>query len=184
MPVFEKLLPEEIVERLPTAVCNPHLKFNEELECLPCYNALTGDVLFKSPTPGARRVSRQKMRALLVDGLDIHWGHALTGLSTSTEDETINLQFNETQTFRAKYVVGADGARSFVRELLLGPEAAQIKGSGFMFATGIAKYNDAANVEALVNAHPVAAIMMGSGPVGGVGGACRACEAFTPGADD
>lgn len=64
MTILAKLLPADSLSRLPEAICNPYLDFTPEVESLPAYNGLTGDLLFRSPTPGARRVSRQRLRRL------------------------------------------------------------------------------------------------------------------------
>lgn len=179
MPLFEKLLPEEIINDLPKAICNPYLDFNSEVECLPCYNGITGDLLFKSPLPGSRRVSRKRLREVLSQGLDIKWGKKLDKISISSDDSQpgdiltdlkVQLAFVDGHTEQVDYVLGADGASSKVRQLLLGEKAAQPQRSGFMFATGITDYHDAKKVQAVVNAHPVAAITLGMDTVAGCGG--------------
>lgn len=175
MPLFKKLLPEHVVEKLPEALCNPHLVHDEEAESLPVYNGETGDLLFKNKVPGARRVSRQRLRALLAKDLDdagvIRWGKRLAGFSTDGEGGPVQLQFEDGSTYAADYVLGCDGSSSKVRELLFdGEESARVRLSGFMFATAIAKYGDAAKVEAVLNVHPVAAITMAKDSVGGCGG--------------
>lgn len=169
---MSKLLPEDILKDLPNAICNPHLDFgDEEVECLPCFNGLTGDLLFKSPLPGSRRVSRQRLRRVLAQGLRIRWGKTLSGLSSpASAANPVRLTFEDGETYDAHYVLGTDGASSRLRELLLGREAARAQLSGFLFATGIVDYRDADKVEVVVKAHPVAAIMMGMEAVSGCGG--------------
>lgn len=169
MPNMVKLLPEAVVEKLSQAICNPHLEFDKEVESLPCYNGVTGDLLFKSPLPGSRRVSRQRLRRVLSEGLDIKWSKSLKSLSYPS-DAFVQLSFDDGSVVDADYVFGADGASSKVRELLLGPGPSQVQGSGFMFATCIVNYNDATKVDAVVKAHPVAAITLGSNAGAGCGG--------------
>jgi flavin-dependent dehydrogenase len=177
MPAFDNLLPEDIKNNISEAICNPYLDFNTEVECLPCYNGITGELLFKSPLPGSRRVSRQRLRKVLANGLDIRWGTKLTQMNFSSSgsendsgrESQVNLVFDGGKKDRSDYVFAADGASSKVRELLLGPDAARAQHSGFMFATGIAKYHDAGKVEAVVKAHPVAAITLGMEVVAGCG---------------
>jgi hypothetical protein len=175
MPLFKKLLPEHLVEKLPEALCNPALTFDEEAESLPVYNGETGELLFKNKLPGARRVSRQRLRALLAKDLDeagiIRWGKKLAEFSHDGESGPVQLRFEDGSTFEADYVLGADGSSSKVRELLFnGDEAARVQLSGFMFATAIVQYGDAAKVQAVLKAHPVAAITMAMDSVGGCGG--------------
>jgi 2-polyprenyl-6-methoxyphenol hydroxylase-like FAD-dependent oxidoreductase len=147
------------------------------------YNGETGALLFKSRTPGARRVSRQRLRALLAKDLDddgtIRWGMRLAGLSEDGEDGPVQLQFEDGSTYNADYVLGADGSSSKVRELLFrDDEASRVRLSGFMFATVIAQYGDASKVEAVVKTHPVTAITMATASVGGCGGTFFPCDSF------
>lgn len=168
MPVFEKLVPKHILANLDDAICNPHLDFNAEVETLPCYNGVSGDLLFSSPTPGARRVSRRLLRKLLAEGVDIRWNKSVKELSQT--DSGVKGEFEDGEAFDADYVLGADGSSSKVRELLLGVEKSRPHGSGFLFATGITKFSDAVKTDAVVQKHPVAALMMGASVVGAVGG--------------
>lgn len=169
LPTFKKLLPESIIANLSKAICNPYLDFNAEVECLPCINGKTGELLFSSPMPGSRRVTRQRLRKVLVEGVDIRWGKRLLGMNVT--DESVKLSFEDGETTEADFVLGTDGASSKVRDLLHGgDEKAKVKPSGYMFATTITKHGDAEKVEAVVKAHPVAVTMMGTESVGGVGG--------------
>ncbi|KND93465.1 hypothetical protein TOPH_01954 [Tolypocladium ophioglossoides CBS 100239] len=167
LPKLSELLPEDILADFPQAFCNPHLEFNEEVESLPCYNALTGELLFRSATPGARRVSRQALRRVLARNVDIRWRKAVSRLS-KTEGGVL-LEFEDGETFEACRVLGADGASSKARELLAGAERARLERSGFLFSTGITRYGDGDKTNAIVKLHPVAALMMGTSSVGGVG---------------
>ncbi len=170
MPILTQLLSAEVLAELPQAVCNPHLDFTPDVETLPCYNGATGDILFRSPTPGARRITRQKLRRVLLDGVDVRWGKNLARLSAADHGAAVELAFDDGDSYEADFVLGADGPSSKVRELLVGPEAAKPSASGLMFATGIVKYRDAAKADLLIKAHPVAAIVMGREATGGCGG--------------
>ncbi|KHO01583.1 Aromatic-ring hydroxylase-like protein [Metarhizium album ARSEF 1941] len=167
MPIFEKLVPKDIIADLKSAVCNPYLDFNNEVESIPCYNGVTGDLLFRSPLPNARRVSRQALRRLLARRVDIRWNAPLKHLVPTNSGVQIRLE--DGSVFDCDYVLGADGSSSKVREFLLGPDVSRPRGSGFQFATGITKFGDAEKTDAIVQAHPVAALMMGTASVGAVG---------------
>lgn len=168
MQTLAKLLPDDVMNDFPKAICNPHLEFTDDVESLPILNGQTGDVLFKSSTPGARRISRQRLRKVLGEGIRIEWGKKLARISPT--DLSMQLEFEDGQICDADYVLGADGASSKMRELLLGTEASQPAMSGFMFATAMARYGDEEKTNLIVKTHPVAALMMGSGVVGGCGG--------------
>jgi hypothetical protein len=168
MPILSKLLPDSVLTKLPDAICNPNLEFNQDIESLPCFNGVTGEILFRNPTPGARRVTRQLFRKILTEGLNIQWGKKLSQLGSTSD--SVQLTFEDGDTTSVDYVLGTDGASSKVRELIVGSEAAQPKLSGFMFATGIVNYGDSEKHRKIIDAHPVAAIMMGTSSVGGIGG--------------
>lgn len=140
-----------------------------------------GGLLFRSQTPGARRVSRQALRRLLARRLDIRWNKTVTAVSSTKNG--VRVSFEGEDKFDADFLLGADGSSSKVRELLLGFEAARPRPSGFLFATGITKYADARKTNAIVEAHPVASLMMGTRSVGAVGGTSstpQASSLFSP----
>lgn len=168
MPIFERLVPKHILKDFNEALCNPCLDFNDEVESLPCYNGITGDLLFSSPIPGSRRVSRRRLRMLLARDVDIRWNKSLKKLSQTNTG--IRAEFGDGEAVDADYLLGTDGTHSKVRELLLGTKQAQPQGSGFLFATGITKFCDADKTNAIVQVHPVAALMMGTSSVGAIGG--------------
>lgn len=178
LPLLERLVPADVLARLtPEAVCNPHLAFGEEgVECLPVFNGRTGDVLFRSAMPGARRVSRRRLRRLLLardGGVSVEWDRKLSAI-TILEEGGVRLTFEDGATAEADYVLGADGARSKVREILFDgagqKDTAHVTESGYMFSTVNVRFRDAAKVAAVVDTHPVAAIMMGADSVGAMGG--------------
>ena len=59
-----------ISERLTTALVDPHRGLSER-DTFPMFNAKTGELLMKLPTPNVIRLNRSKFRALIAEGLDI-----------------------------------------------------------------------------------------------------------------
>jgi hypothetical protein len=168
LPTFSKLLPEAVLANLKSAICNPRLDFTPDVECLPCLNGVTGDLLFKSPMPGSRRVSRQRLRKVLSEGLDVQWDKTLVDIS-STPDH-VTLTFADSSSVQADFVLGTDGSSSALRSLLFhGNPKAHAVPSGYYLATAILRHDDAAKVEPVHSAHPVASIMMGTSSVCGIG---------------
>lgn len=169
--LLENLLPADLLARLPEAVTTPHLEFTPDVETFPGYHGRTGDLVFESKLPGGRRVTRQRLRRLLYEGLegDVHWGKKLASLSQAPNESAVRLAFEDGSEHQADFVLGADGSSSAVRRALLGPEKSSPSGSGFIFAMGVANYHDEAKMRAVVDKHPVAAMMMGTGPVSAVG---------------
>ncbi|CAK7271604.1 hypothetical protein SEPCBS57363_004707 [Sporothrix epigloea] len=173
LPIMLAMLPDDIAAKLPRAICNPGLEFDANAESLPIYNGVTGDLMFASPMPGSRRIARRRLRAVLAEGLDIQWGKKLQNISGSEAGESapaLTLAFEDGTSAAADFVLGADGASSRVRNIVVGDaEKARSTPSGLLFATAIVNYGDEAKVKAVVDAHPVAAAMMGTDAVGGCG---------------
>ncbi|KAK3326711.1 hypothetical protein B0H66DRAFT_581072 [Apodospora peruviana] len=153
MPMFLDLLPEEIRKNVPKGVCNPHLDSDELAESITAYSGDNGEKLFNNPMPGARRVSRQKLRGVMVEGLDIRWGKRLIGIDDDDAEEKVKIRFEDGETFEVDYVLGTDGPASKLRELLFpGDEAAaRVRGSGFMIATCITKAGQCSRTVEIAN---------------------------------
>lgn len=175
---MQALLPDDVAAKLPRAICNPNLDFDANAESFPVYNGVTGDLMFASPMPGSRRISRQRLRNVLAEGLDIQWGKKLQGISdntgnTSENDDSrpaLTLTFDDGTASSADFVLGADGAHSHVRGIVVADaDKARSTPSGLLFATAIVNYGDAAKVKTVTDAHPVAAAAMGTDAVGGCG---------------
>ncbi|CAK7234881.1 hypothetical protein SCUCBS95973_009083 [Sporothrix curviconia] len=173
LPVMQALLPGEVAAKLPRAVCNPNLEFDANTESFPVYNGVTGDLMFASPMPGSRRISRQRLRRLLAEGLDIQWGKKAQSITSSEAGDSVpalTLAFDDGSTVAADFVLGADGAHSRVRGIVVNDtDKARSTPSGLLFATAIVNYGDEAKVKTVTDMHPVAAAAMGSGAVGGCG---------------
>ncbi len=88
-------------------------------------------------------IARQKLRSLLLEELSgsesLKWGHKLLGISPNKNGE-INLNFQvdeKEETAQADLVVGADGIRSVVRELLIGEQKTPLRYLGCIVVLGI-----------------------------------------------
>ncbi|EGO60075.1 hypothetical protein NEUTE1DRAFT_106737 [Neurospora tetrasperma FGSC 2508] len=178
LPIFSSLLPSSILANFDHAVSNPHLDFDEWAETLPMYNGETGDLMFKSAVPGARRITRRGLREVLSDGLDIAWGRKVTRLDTESNPEKVKVTLEGEEGVEeevwADFVLGTDGAGSKVREILFadqenGEEKAKAKRSGFMIGTCVVDYQDEDVVRKVLEKHPVMAMAMSRGAVGAFG---------------
>lgn len=173
----ERLLSPDVAARLDAALCDPTLDYGsaaDKIETFPCYDGASGKLLFASPTPGARRFSRQRLRSVLLDGLDnVRWGKCLTNIEAPAAGDELGgkatLRFEDGSSFTADFVLGADGTASRVCEILLGEEVGRPSRTGLMFATGYCNYGDPTKVAAVTGVHPVAAIMLGPGICAAVG---------------
>lgn len=88
-------------------------------------------------------IARQSLRLALLEQLDGHnsvqWGHQFLGY-TQCDDHTMHLKFKvngATKTAKANLIVGADGIRSSVRNLLIGEESSPLRYLGCMVILGI-----------------------------------------------
>lgn len=178
LPLFYSLLPPSILANFDKAICNPHLNFDDWAETLPMYNGETGDLIFKSAVPGSRRITRRGLREVLAEGLEVQWGRKVTRLNTESDPEKVKVilegQEGMEEEVWADYVLGTDGAGSKVREILFanqegGEEKAKVMRSGFMIGTCITDYQDEETVKKVLEKHPVTAMVMSRGAVGGFG---------------
>ncbi|KAK1598833.1 oxygenase-like protein [Colletotrichum navitas] len=167
MATLREILPEHILNNFPKSYANPHLEFNEWDESVPFYDGLTGELMFRNPVPGARRISRLRLRQVLVDGLDMQWGKDLEQIIPG--QHSVELRFKDGNIVTTDYVLGADGPFSKVRELLVGVEDAKPLPSGFSIANCICKYGDAEKVNTVMRLHPVFAVSMSSLNMAGCG---------------
>ncbi|KAG6058687.1 hypothetical protein E4U32_004477 [Claviceps aff. humidiphila group G2b] len=164
---LRRLVPTNILEAFQDVVCNTGLHQTGVLEDIPVYNGLTGDLLFRKPTSEVRLVTRQRLRRILVQDLDVRWGKTVDDLMSVPDG--VRLSFRNGEVYDADYILGADGWLSRIRQLLMGFIIPRLCPSGYLLATGITKYSDASKTEAILEAGPVASIMMGMKVVGTIG---------------
>lgn len=170
-PILHHLLPEALLDRLNETATTPHLTFTPEIKTFIAYHGPTGRVAFNNATPGGRWITRQKVRTPLSEGLqdDVKWCKTLSDI-VQVEDNSLVTNFADGGAETADFVLDADVAKSTVWKWLFhNDEKALAVKSGCIIMGCIVNYHDVANVQALVDAHPVTAMMIGSGVVAGVG---------------
>ncbi|KAK4609214.1 FAD-dependent monooxygenase phnB [Fulvia fulva] len=116
LPLLSDLLPEHIHERLQSASVDPHYTFPDTGNIMPVYNAQTGERLKDIPRVKMLRVSRQKFRALLTEGIAIQYNKSFRSLRTLEDGPAVTAQFSDGSSAVGTLVVGADGANSIVRD--------------------------------------------------------------------
>ncbi|TKA80706.1 hypothetical protein B0A55_03701 [Friedmanniomyces simplex] len=119
-----RVLPPELRERIHEACCDPYYRPAEEDADLVHYAGHTGEPLFKTPAANAMSVSRSKMRRLFSEGLDIKYGRRLDRIEE--RGSRVTAYFEDGGSITADLVVGCDGAKSVVREMLVGKDAARV----------------------------------------------------------
>jgi 2-polyprenyl-6-methoxyphenol hydroxylase-like FAD-dependent oxidoreductase len=106
-------------------------------------NDKTGEVLQKIYPNGMIRVSRRRLRKLCSEGLDIQYGKVFVDVQISAADgSTVTAHFADGSA-NGSMLIGADGPRSQVREVLLGTEKAKATTLGHNFNLINVKFDDA-----------------------------------------
>lgn len=106
----------------------------------------------KAPRRKNVHIPRQALRMALLEQLGnsdaVKWGHRLAGFKTG--DNGFELSFNvngELKTAKADLIVGADGVRSVVRNLLIGDEITPLRYLGYAVILGICPLSALKDVE-------------------------------------
>jgi 2-polyprenyl-6-methoxyphenol hydroxylase-like FAD-dependent oxidoreductase len=113
---------------IPSINVDPHVPVLPH-DVLSFYNGATGEKMgFGIPVQFWHRLRRDKLRALLSQGLDIRFSKRLVGISdlSSSSPGKVTATFADGSELTGRLIVGADGARSAVRDILVGKELAQV----------------------------------------------------------
>jgi 2-polyprenyl-6-methoxyphenol hydroxylase-like FAD-dependent oxidoreductase len=144
----------DLSNRLCEAQCDPRLVTNLD-STIELLNSETGDVLKTISTPYLKRVSRKKLRALCTEGIEILWGKTLVDVTYESNGESLTAHFTDGSTYYGDVLVGADGPKSKVREILLGAEKARSTPLDIVYNMSIVKYGDAKKaLHVLQSGHP------------------------------
>lgn len=126
LPFLEKLLEPEVYRGLDSIQVDPEVGRNDTGNFL-FINLATEEAKFRIPPNGRRRVGREKMRKLLLEGVEEHvrWGKKIVDINVSeSEDFAVAAAFDDGSRATASLLVGAEGTNSPTRKFLL-PEAYQ-----------------------------------------------------------
>ncbi|KAF5520813.1 FAD-dependent monooxygenase cctM [Colletotrichum aenigma] len=121
----EQCLPPELFAALSSAHTNPwHEPSHDEAQSLPVVGGKTGEVLVAAKVDDGRRVVRRKLRDLFRRGIDVRFGYKLAGVDAS--GERVTATFENGEVVRVDVFVGADGAKSVVRDHLVDGDAKEL----------------------------------------------------------
>ncbi|KAA8563643.1 hypothetical protein EYC84_011666 [Monilinia fructicola] len=121
MKTLKSLIPEFALQKLQSCQVDPHTP-TKPLDTLSFLNGATSEVMFAPQIPYFHRLRRSKLRALLTQQLDIRWNKRLESIVYEADGKRVTCVFEDGQHITGRLVIGADGARSTVRRLLLGPK--------------------------------------------------------------
>jgi flavin-dependent dehydrogenase len=152
--ILGRILPPELFARLFETQCDPALDRGVD-ETIELRNSETGEILKSISTPNMKRVSRKKLRSLCTEGIDVLWGKSVQDVTYDDGEHSVTAHFADGSTYVGSILVGADGPKSKVRELLLGMELAANKSIGVVYNMAIVKYSNAEKSLHVRSGHPV-----------------------------
>ncbi|KAI9658620.1 MAG: hypothetical protein M1821_002180 [Bathelium mastoideum] len=152
-PHLLSVLPDNLQSRLSETWVDPRYDWNEPVVRM---DGATGEITARVPAKDLVRVSRRKLKEFLAQGIKVEYGKALKDVEIA--EEGVKVTFEDGTQVEGSALVGTDGSRSRVRELLVGEQAAQCFETEF---TGInychATYT-AEQARALRSIHPILTI--------------------------
>lgn len=117
-------LPPELVARFNEAYADPSQE-PDAATGLPIHNGKTGELIMEMTAEKPFRVSRKKMRNLFKEGIDVQYGKEVERAYINDQGQA-QVDFKDGTTATGSVLVGSDGAKSRVRESIVGKEAAQL----------------------------------------------------------
>ncbi len=121
LPVLQSLIPPASVDLLQSVQVDPNTP-TKPIDTLQFLNGADGTLLTGAEIPNFHRLRRSKLRALLAQGLDIRYNKRLNNIVFEHDGATATAVFEDGEHCSGRLIIGADGARSSVRGILLGPE--------------------------------------------------------------
>ncbi|KAJ6130946.1 hypothetical protein N7523_001406 [Penicillium sp. IBT 18751x] len=115
---MKKMLPEKTLTRIRDIQVDPDIARHDSGNFL-FINLETGEPKFKIPPNVRWRVNREKMRRALLLGIEdhVHWDRRVVGLNLQDVNQ-VQLVFADQTTVTGRIVVGIEGSRSMVRQIL------------------------------------------------------------------
>lgn len=134
---FLRLLPQHLVDRLPETYVDPDAVAKGENGNFLLFDLRTGETKWKVPSAKRLRVSRERLRRLLMDGIDVQvcqghssiykiqeallkarqWNKSISSIS-QTSETAVRCEFSDNSGAEGTLLVGCDGSRSKTRSLL------------------------------------------------------------------
>lgn len=113
LPAFKALVPEDILARLPETYVNIEAVNAGERGNFTYFDLSTGEAKWRSPPAERIRVSRRRLRTLMLTGLDLEWNKILQ--KVDSDDSGVTATFSDGTSVTGSMLVACDGAHSIVR---------------------------------------------------------------------
>lgn len=117
------MMSDSAVAQLQSVQVDPNTP-TKPIDKLAFLNGRTGEFMTAMEIPNFHRLRRSKLRALLSQGLDIQYNKRLKDIVFELDGESVTAVFEDGAHVTGRLLVGTDGSRSTVRNILLGPEKA------------------------------------------------------------
>ncbi|KAH7357391.1 hypothetical protein BKA66DRAFT_515480 [Pyrenochaeta sp. MPI-SDFR-AT-0127] len=124
-PVLQSLMPAERWSHIQSVQVDPHVPTKEQ-DTLIWLQGDTGQTMASFTFGPFYRLRRSKLRQLLSAGLDIQYDKHLENISYDPDGHAVTAHFADGTSATGSTLVGADGARSSTRRILLGPKLGSI----------------------------------------------------------
>ena len=126
--MLKSLLPLTLFDTIQSWQVDPHEPTKHE-DVLQFVKGDTGDLMAAIPVKDFYRIRRQRLREATVQDLDVSFNKKLEAIAFSRPGDpgaAVIARFTDGTVETGSIVIGADGAKSTVRRILLGEEAAAI----------------------------------------------------------
>ncbi|RYN46319.1 hypothetical protein AA0114_g8422 [Alternaria tenuissima] len=124
-PALKSLMPDGWWDRIQSVSVDPNVPTKEQ-DTLKWLRGDTGDLVAAITFGPFYRLRRSKLRDMLMQGLDIQFDKRLQDVSYANDNQSVTVHFADGTTATGSMLVGADGARSSTRQILLGRELGAI----------------------------------------------------------
>ncbi|GES58667.1 monooxygenase [Aspergillus terreus] len=117
---IQQILPADTLARIQAVQVDPDVARHDNGNFL-FINLATGEPVFKIPPSVRWRVNREKTRKALLHGIadHVHWDHRVVGVDVPPAPaEPVALRFADGSRVAGRIVVGVEGSRSLVRQVL------------------------------------------------------------------
>ena len=122
---LQYLVPEEILTEIKNTQVDPHVP-TKDTDRLPMINGQTGELITEIMSSKFYRLRRDKFRGMLLRGLNVQWGRALSDILYSPDSTSVTAKFEDGTEEIGTVLIATDGPHSTVRSLLVGKEAAKV----------------------------------------------------------
>jgi len=125
-PVLRSLIGDEAWAHIQSVQVDPN-EPTKHLDSLFFLNGLTGEQIGEATVDYFYRLRRSKLRDLLSKDIDIRFNKRLANITYSDDGKLVTAHFDDGTSSTGCILIGADGARSAVRKLIVkaGPTAAE-----------------------------------------------------------